>query len=116
MTPDYLDHATADLRATTVPAGPSADLAAATFAAVTARCHQTQPSRRRIIMRILGYSSVATAAAVALTTGAILLMTPRPTVAGEFEKAMDALKALPVADDRKETLVALAQNILLREH
>ena len=89
MTPDFLDQATADLRATTVPAGPSADLAAATFAAVTARCHQTQPSRRRIVMRILGYSSLATAAAVVIAIGAVFLGTPRITAAAEFKTAME---------------------------
>lgn len=40
-------------------------------------------------MRILGYSSLATAAAVLIGTGIVFLGTPRPSAAAEFKTAME---------------------------
>jgi hypothetical protein len=69
--PDVLEQATAALRGAPVPAGPPAALAAATVAAVQDRLARAEPRtlNRRRVMRIIGYGSLATAAAVALGVG-----------------------------------------------
>ena len=66
-TPDILDEATGALRDAPVPAGPSADLAAATVAALNNRLAGAVPSeqfrreRRRRIMRYVGFTTAAAA-------------------------------------------------------
>ncbi len=74
--PDVLDQATEALRAAPVPAGPPAELAAATVAAVANRLPAAVPSelarrqRRRRVMRSIGYG--AAAAAVVATLAGVL--------------------------------------------
>jgi outer membrane lipoprotein-sorting protein len=77
-TPDILGEATAALRAAPVPAGPPAELAAATAAAIQNRLAGVVPAeaarlqRRRRIMRYVRYgSAVAVAAGLLVAVGVI---------------------------------------------
>jgi hypothetical protein len=94
---DILDQATAALQSVPIPPEPPA-LLESTLAAVRAgsvsdgagsRIIQPSTTRRRIVMRILGYSSLATAAAVLIGTGIVFLGTPKLSAAAEFKTAME---------------------------
>jgi hypothetical protein len=92
--PDILDQATGALRGAPVPAGPPADLTAATVAAVNNRLtgvtpgEPTRQSRRRKIMRYIGYGT-ATAAAVGIATLAGVLWLGGGSAAAKLQKALD---------------------------
>src|SRR5271166_5394723 len=70
---DLLEQAVAALRNTPVPAGPSDDLVASTTRALqqagAAPEQGRQPSRRNLMFRIAGLSSIAVAATVLLVLG-----------------------------------------------
>jgi hypothetical protein len=88
-TPDVLDEATGALRDAPTPAGPSAELTAATVTAIQNRLAASEPGelsrqRRRRIMRIVGFGS-AVAAAVAI---GIVFCSPGRSQAGMFDRAM----------------------------
>lgn len=93
-TPDILDTAIGALRDAPVPAGPSADLATATVAAVHNRLAGAVPSelarqqRRRRIMRYIGYGT-ATAVVVAVATAAGILWFGGGSATAHFQKALD---------------------------
>jgi hypothetical protein len=93
-TRDVLEQATEALRATPVPAGPPAELAAATVAAVASRLPAAVPSelayqsRRRKIMRYIGYGTTA-AAVVGVATLAGLLGLGSRSAAASFQEALD---------------------------
>jgi outer membrane lipoprotein-sorting protein len=93
-TPDTLDQATAALRDTAVPAGPPADLMAATLAAMDSRSTPSTPVRspaelrRRKMLRYIGYGTV-TAATVGLLAVAGVMWTARPAPAAEVITALD---------------------------
>jgi outer membrane lipoprotein-sorting protein len=95
-TPDILDQATEALRDAPVPAGPPADLTAATLAAVHNRLAGAVPvelarhQRRRRIMRYVGFgtATVATVAAVAIATVAALVWSGG-SAAAHVQKALD---------------------------
>ena len=93
-TPDTLDQATAALRDAAVPAGPPADLTAATLAAIDSRLTLSRPAlspaqvRRRRMFRYIGYGT-ATAAAVGLIAVAGVMWTARPAPAAELTAALD---------------------------
>lgn len=91
--PDVLNQAVEALRDAPTPAGPPADLTAATLAAIENRLRGTVPSetarqlqRRARVMRYVRFGSLATAAAIVLGVGALLL-NPRPAVA--MDKVLD---------------------------
>ncbi|MBA4187340.1 MAG: hypothetical protein C0467_04895 [Planctomycetaceae bacterium] len=92
--PDPLDLATDVLRGAPVPAGPPAELVAATIAAVRDRLAGAVPAealarkRRRRIMSYVGFGT-ATAAAVAV---AVVMWSPARSEAGMFEKAIEKVE------------------------
>ena len=100
-TPDILDEATGALRDAPVPAGPPADLTAATVAAITNRLAGTvpsEPARRQKRRRIMRYWGLGTAAAVvAIATAAGVLLLGGTSAAARVQKALDnAAKAKSV--------------------
>ena len=87
---DALDRAMAALREAPVPHGPSDHLTVATLAAITHRLAGTTPRglhRRRLIMRVVGFS--ATAAAVL----AAVLLLPGRSPADDVKKAVRKAEA-----------------------
>jgi hypothetical protein len=88
MIPDPLDRAAEALRNHATPPGPSPELTVRTLAAMAARAHPVHPARRRFIMRLLGYGSLATAAAVLVGVGVAFFGTSRHSTAAEFQQAM----------------------------
>ena len=90
--PDILNQAVAAQRASAAaPAGPPADLAAATGAAVEERLRQqsARVERRKRTMKYVRISSFATAAAVLVAVGAGLLVSPTEAQAANFKTAME---------------------------
>ena len=94
--PDDLEQAAAALRNAPIPAGPPAELIAATLAAIENRLAHISPSeptrqlqRRTRLMRYIGYGSLATAAAVLVGVG-LLLTNSSSAVA--FEKVLNKVK------------------------
>jgi outer membrane lipoprotein-sorting protein len=88
MTPDPLDRAADALRNSATTLGPSPELTTRTLAALAVRAAPVHPSQRRFVMRLLGYGSLATAAAVLVGVGLAFFGTPGPSAAAEFQKAM----------------------------
>src|SRR5207248_177246 len=73
--PDIVEQAAGALRDAPVPAGPPAELAAATLAAINNRLAGTVPAeqvRRERRRRIMRYMGISTAAAVILGTAGVL--------------------------------------------
>jgi hypothetical protein len=96
--PDTLEEATRALREVPTPAGPPAELTAATTAEVKNRLAGTAPAsavarqkKRRRIMRYVGFGS-ATAAAIAVATAAALIGFGGNSAAAGFRKALDNAK------------------------
>lgn len=97
--PDVLDDATGALRDTPIPDGPPAELLAAAVAAIDHRLAgavPAGPSRRKRIMRYVGYTT-ATATAVVIATLAGILWLGGNSAAARVQKALDnAAKAKSV--------------------
>lgn len=90
--PDVLDRATIALRDAPVPTGQPADLTTATLAAIDHRLAGVSPReshRRRTLMRIMRYGTLATAAAVL----AAVLWLPGRSPADDVKKAVRKAEA-----------------------
>src|SRR5947209_1556053 len=83
--PDPLDQAAAALRATPIPAGPSADLVASTTLALQQANAAPQtgrpPSRRNLMVRIARFGSIPVAAALLLAVGIFFALPTKKAVA-----------------------------------
>jgi hypothetical protein len=111
---DVLNQAVEALRDAPTPAGPPADLTAATLAAVENRLRGTVPSetarqlqRRATVMRYVRFGSLATAAAVLVGVVALLL-NPRPAVA--MDKVLDKAAQADAVRYEVRTMSDLADN------
>jgi hypothetical protein len=81
--PDLLEQATAELRGTPIPAGPSPELVASTTRALQQAGDATeqgrQQSRRKLMFRAALFGSIAAAAAVLLALGAFIALRGKGT-------------------------------------
>jgi hypothetical protein len=92
---DLLEQAVADLRAASVPAGPPAELVAATTQALLQA--DGAPPRRNRMVRIALFCSVAAAASVLVAVGAFFALS-RPGPSPDTQPESGALKASPAVE------------------
>ena len=100
---DPLDRVVEALRTAPVPPGPSAEVMAATVAAVTDRAKPLHAERRRRVMRIVGYGTAGTLAAGVLVAAGVLWVGAGSVTALEeaLKKAERATSYRVVFTDRR---------------